>query len=777
MPGFSGLTIAPPPPVMSLDIDRQRQFYRPGVSQYRISPLPTKANPSTNASARSISSNVVAPVAEVTNANSVAISNLAAMGFQGAWSTLRSYAQGASVDFGGAIYISLINANVGNQPDISPSDWQAAGGSVSYAGVWNSGSSYTVGQTVSVSTSLYIALQNSTNKNPATTTAFWQLLSGSTVFRGAWNNATAYNVGDEVTNAGSFWVAITANTNQTPGTTSSFWTLVGTNAILIGAWSNATAYVQNQQVTFGGNVYSALQNNTNQTPPTPPTASTAFWQLIGPATIDPTTGQILAKGSLPPTQNNGFSYTSTTSSVTPAWTGSAIYRPDGSITTIPNGSQAISSLGSALTYYLYPYWDENSSSLKFIGNSDVNFPNITGVVFTGSSSQEVTTTTSHALTSAFSIEYWIKIASGSSSGGGVTVAPGQTGAISGVTALAGIRFNAGTFSAFYRDSGGSIHTANSPLTYNDGQFHHVVYTVSVAGNAQNLYVDGVQVATGTAPTAVSATTGWYRLARDFNNAFLTGTLSEVAIYATALSAIQVAAHYNAGNSISQTAFEAQVTSDGATIWWKLTDTSGTSAVDSGSIGGNTGTYVLGPSLNQSAPVFGAVGSPALAWTSRSLLVSQAQVLQSRIPMTIGGWATATTSGGTGGGAISGSTGGSGDGCFSPNTLVQTPDGNVRIDSIKVGDFVISRNGVARKVIAVFEHEDVPRDLCAMGNDEFVTQSHLIFWQRHWQPALSAFTKIYYRTGKVFNLGVDAQSFDDHSFMLANGVLAHNSKLR
>src|SRR6266478_9077547 len=54
MPNYEALSLAPAPAVMSTDIDRQRQFYRHGVSQYRISPLPSKANQGTNASFRSI---------------------------------------------------------------------------------------------------------------------------------------------------------------------------------------------------------------------------------------------------------------------------------------------------------------------------------------------------------------------------------------------------------------------------------------------------------------------------------------------------------------------------------------------------------------------------------------------------------------------------------------------------------------------------------------------------------------------------------------------------
>src|SRR6266478_3387900 len=54
MPNYEALSLAPAPAILSTEIDRQRQFYRHGVSQYRISPLPLKANPQVNAAARSV---------------------------------------------------------------------------------------------------------------------------------------------------------------------------------------------------------------------------------------------------------------------------------------------------------------------------------------------------------------------------------------------------------------------------------------------------------------------------------------------------------------------------------------------------------------------------------------------------------------------------------------------------------------------------------------------------------------------------------------------------
>lgn len=85
-------------------------------------------------------------------------------------------------------------------------------------------------------------------------------------------------------------------------------------------------------------------------------------------------------------------------------------------------------------------------------------------------------------------------------------------------------------------------------------------------------------------------------------------------------------------------------------------TSGTTAADSA--GSNTGTYVATVTLDQSESTHAASGSPAIAWKQNTFLAGQAQILRSRVPLSIGpiqvttpatGSGTPGTGGGTGGG--------------------------------------------------------------------------------------------------------------------------------
>jgi RHS repeat-associated protein len=101
----------------------------------------------------------------------------------------------------------------------------------------------------------------------------------------------------------------------------------------------------------------------------------------------------------------------------------------------------------------------------------------------------------------------------------------------------------------------------STIKVNDGKWHHVAITSSLAGT-EALYLDGAQAAvkTGITPTAVATqtvdyiglgyiSTGWGSAATAWK--FFNGTIDEPAIWKqTVLTATQIAAHYNAGHGVT-----------------------------------------------------------------------------------------------------------------------------------------------------------------------------------------------------------------------------------
>lgn len=95
--------------------------------------------------------------------------------------------------------------------------------------------------------------------------------------------------------------------------------------------------------------------------------------LEPPGTIaetNPSQSQFLAKGSVPPTWNGGFSYVTTPTTVAWSWTGMELMRADGTATSIPDGTVSIGGLTGSTTYYFYPYWDETAQALLWAGGGE-----------------------------------------------------------------------------------------------------------------------------------------------------------------------------------------------------------------------------------------------------------------------------------------------------------------------------------------------------------------------------------------------------------------------
>ncbi|HWI30005.1 MAG TPA: LamG domain-containing protein [Microbacterium sp.] len=90
-------------------------------------------------------------------------------------------------------------------------------------------------------------------------------------------------------------------------------------------------------------------------------------------------------------------------------------------------------------------------------------------------------------------------------------------------------------------------SAISPATYNDGGWHHVVFTRVQATGALTLYVDGAAVGTATGNTAALTASAVINIGRSASAVhYFNGTIDEVAVYSSVLSPATVAAHYNAG---------------------------------------------------------------------------------------------------------------------------------------------------------------------------------------------------------------------------------------
>jgi hypothetical protein len=364
--------------------------------------------------------------------------------------------------------------------------------------------------------------------------------------------------------------------------------------------------------------------------------------------IDISTNAILPKGSIAGVATQPFSYTATTTSVTLTWTGMTISRLDGTTTAIPDGNQTITGLTAGQTYDFYPYWDEVGSTLKFVQSSDVTLPNLTGVSLNGTTGQITTTNTAPDLSGTSATwEMWLWPASGGSYQGVMEIANSKTGTPTNASLTLE---NSGTYLRVW--VGGTLEiTASKAMTPN--AWNHVMLTWShVPGSGTlTLYLNGVNVGALSSITTMPSITGYYRIGFEspptWSTYFFDGYLSHVSVYPSALTSTQVQNHYSTMTQEGVGTYESLVATDGATSLWKLTETSGTTAADS--IGTNTGTYTGGYTLDASAGIGQAQGSPSIAWQSAPYAVTQFQYLQTHAPISAGPFPVSTPSSGTGGG--------------------------------------------------------------------------------------------------------------------------------
>lgn len=556
------------------------------------------------------------------------------------------------------------------------------------------------------------------------------------------------------------------------------WTPPGGSVALI-----PTANLSTSSSSVTGTLFGAWWNGT-----------VSLWYPTGNSVVDPSGTGVIAKGSTPQsisaTALNGFTWTTTSTSITFAWSQTPIFRSDGSITVIPAGTQAITGLLANNSYAAYPFYDEMSGTIKWVG-SELVFPNITGVTLNGSTGYvETSAAIAFGTGQNFSVEAWIKTTSAVANGIASLSTP-QT-AITNTAMRFQLNVTAGGgLQAALTNSGSTVtNIAASGTSFtpvNDGNWHHVVFTYTAG--IGTLYLDGVAVGANAAMGTINslASAFWHIGFSHGNsgyptttNTFFNGSIAHAVIFSAALSAAQVANHFQAGVNQGETVLDSVIAGDSPTYYWKLAESSGTSAADSA--GTNTGTYLGGFTLHQLSAVVVPDGSPAILWPFKTFLCTQAQGLQSRLPLSAGSIAPATPASGSGSGGGGGVGGGGRGGCFSGNTKVRTRTGSVSLEEFVDGTEVFTAAGTwCRANLRV--HETQTWGMLDMGNGELVTTKHWILDGR-WTQAEAIFdSDIQIYRGRVYDLEVVSGEpltdeyvrsiFTEHSYMLQNRWIAHN----
>ncbi len=201
---------------------------------------------------------------------------------------------------------------------------------------------------------------------------------------------------------------------------------------------------------------------------------------------------------------------------------------------------------------------------------------------------------------------------------------------------------------------GSNRTVASGKSYNDNEWHMV--TASLSSKGMELYVDGARVARRADTTRGEVYLGYWRLqgdnldgwaSRPSTNNFA-GAIDEVAVYPTALTQDTILAQYTASGRTSTVpeapadAYGAAVYADDPDLFWRLEETTGTTANDSGR-SQNPGTFRSGVTLGVDGVLSGA--KAAQFDGSDDVVFSNAQFSNPTEYSTEAWFKTTTTSGG------------------------------------------------------------------------------------------------------------------------------------
>jgi len=131
------------------------------------------------------------------------------------------------------------------------------------------------------------------------------------------------------------------------------------------------------------------------------------------------------------------------------------------------------------------------------------------------------------------------------------------------------------------------------------------------GGTALLYRNGALIGTrnyGRVPASVNYTQNSIGKSNFASDAWFKGSLDEVSVYPAPLPAARIAAHYLAANPELGTAdYSATVGTDLPISRWRLDETSGAAATDSGA-SGQHGTYTNSPSLGAAAGIAGDLGA-------------------------------------------------------------------------------------------------------------------------------------------------------------------------
>jgi hypothetical protein len=199
----------------------------------------------------------------------------------GPWAPNTAYIKDAIVSYQGKTYVCLI-ANTSDASNfyndlnhIAPGGastpyWNLIIDGKTFTGLWNSGTSYSLGNIAIFGGQLYYCTTQHTATSFASQTSYWLLYTQFANWHISWTTNTVYGIGDIVKYGGIIYQCIANHTSA--GSTAlgleanqSSWKIFYSSVTYTGVWIGGTRYKVNDLVKEGANIYQCITYNTDAT--------------------------------------------------------------------------------------------------------------------------------------------------------------------------------------------------------------------------------------------------------------------------------------------------------------------------------------------------------------------------------------------------------------------------------------------------------------------------------------------------------------------------------
>ena len=186
--------------------------------------------------------------------------------FKGSYSASTVYYTNDIVEYGANYYRSTA---VPNQTGVLPTNqgtWTIFASGFSYMGTYTTSTQYYIGQVVSYGGSIFKALRDTLNENPATITAAWTKIVSGFKNRGNWASGVEYGIDEVITYGGNTYITLVphASTIFATDLAAVKWQKFNSGIRWTGAWAPTYLYLKDDIVKDAvGTAYIAAIDHTS----------------------------------------------------------------------------------------------------------------------------------------------------------------------------------------------------------------------------------------------------------------------------------------------------------------------------------------------------------------------------------------------------------------------------------------------------------------------------------------------------------------------------------